>query len=169
MAILDDTLRFGGFVMAHAAWIASDLEDGDLICPFVVITSGDERKVVPFEAETQAEAISDGKASFEEYKESVDSWALGRDGLFSIVGSDLAKKDALFVSAWVKGLDEPIFLRQLYIPKSTGTFKLIGPIDIAIHGVIAPEKVHGGLRAVAMSGIVTHPHGRLWATWSATV
>jgi len=54
MVPLEEALRFGGFVMAHSAWIASDLEKGELVCPIAVITKGDSRKVIPFEAATQA-------------------------------------------------------------------------------------------------------------------
>jgi hypothetical protein len=58
MAAFDDALRFGGLVMAHAAYVASDLAKGDLVCPFAVIESGGVREVVTFESDSQLESIS---------------------------------------------------------------------------------------------------------------
>ena len=65
-------VRFGGMVLAHAAFVASDLAEGELICPFAIITKDDRRQVVPFEAESQAEAVANGKASLGELKSQVD-------------------------------------------------------------------------------------------------
>jgi hypothetical protein len=166
MAALDEALRFGGFVMAHAAWIASSLATGELICPFAVVTTGDARKVIPFEAETQAAAIENGKHSFEDLKWSVDAWALAREGLFSVLGRDQPKIDSLLVSSWVKGLDEPIILRQLFRPKEKGGFGLIGQIVVAIHGMIPSDEVHAQLLLPAMEGVCSHPHGSGWERWS---
>jgi len=53
MSPLDDALRFAGFALAHAAWVISDLESGELLCPIGVVERGDTREVVPFEAESQ--------------------------------------------------------------------------------------------------------------------
>ena len=168
MVPLEEALRFGGFVMAHSAWIASDLEKGELVCPIAVITKGDSRKVIPFEAATQAEAVESGKRSFDDLKSSVDAWALAREGLFSIAGSDQPKIDSLVVSSWVKGLDEPIILRQLFRPKEKGGFGLIGQIIVAIHGVVPSCEVHARLLLPAMQGISSHPHGSSWERWSSS-
>ena len=166
MSALENAVRFGGFVLAHAAWIASDLQDSELICPIVVVTRGDAREVIPFEAESQAEAISMGNASLEELKNSVDAWALAREGLFSIPNGDAGKKDVLTVSSWVEGLDEPITLQQLFNPNSKGEFGLIGGLIISVHGQIPPEDTHSKLRHIAMQGVIQHPHGKEWNRWA---
>jgi hypothetical protein len=71
MALLEDAVRLGGMVLAHAARIASELEDGALICPFAIIQTGDQREVVPFESDSQAESIERGKASFQDFSREV--------------------------------------------------------------------------------------------------
>jgi hypothetical protein len=166
MSVLDDALRYGGFALAHAAWIASDLEPGELICPVAVVTRGDERKVVPFEASTQAEAIERGKASFSEFRDEADAWAFVREGLFSVVGEDAPKRDVLSVSSWVKQLDEPIVIQQLFRPKSQGGFCLIDDLMISIHGSMPSYDVHTRLCTIAMEGIAQHPHGERWSQWA---
>jgi hypothetical protein len=165
MSTLEDALRYGGFVLAHAAWIASDLEAGELICPIAVVAIGDERRVVPFEADSQREAIDRGKASFNDFKNEADAWALAREGRFFVEGEATPKKDILTVSSWVRHLDEPITLQQMFRPKQQGGFYLFDELRISIHGTVPPDKVHSRLQRVAMEGIGLHPHGAKWSSW----
>jgi hypothetical protein len=130
MNTLDDAIRFGGLVMAHAAWIVSDIEEGSLLCPFALLQTGDERHVVAFESESQAESVERGKASFDEQRGIVDFWGFAREGLLSNLGSDEAKVDVLTVSSWKRGLDEPVVLRQCFVPNTQGSFRLLGPLEI---------------------------------------
>jgi hypothetical protein len=165
MAPFEDAVRFGGMVLAHAAWIASDLEDDALICPFAIIQTGGEREVVAFESDSQAEPIERGKASFQDYKERVEFWSFAREGLVSYVGSDEPKVDVLSVSSWKHGLDEPLILQQRFVPRMRGAFRLVGPIDVIVHGMIPPEPAQSAIRLIALQGVKQHPHGELWATW----
>ena len=165
---LFEAVRFGGMVLAHAALIASDLEDGSLVCPFVIIETAGDRKVITFESDSQAESIERGKASFHEYKNKVGFWSFAREGLLSSVGSDQPKVDVLSVSVWKVGLEEPIILQQCFVPKSTGVFKLIGSLTISVHGMIPPEPTQTKLQMIALEGIKQHPHGELWVSWIDT-
>src|ERR1700722_534525 len=150
---LFDAVRFGGMALAHAAWIASDLEDGALVCPFTIIETAGEREVIPFESDSQAESIERGKASFQEYRDKVGFWSFAREGLLSSVGSDQPKVDVLSVSAWKIGLEEPIILQQCFVPKSTGVFKLIGSLTISVHGMVPPEPMQTKLQMIAFEGV----------------
>jgi hypothetical protein len=167
MNTLDDAIRFGGLVMAHAAWIVSDIEEGSLLCPFALLQTGDERHVVAFESESQAESVERGKASFDEQRGIVDFWGFAREGLLSNLGSDEAKVDVLTVSSWKRGLDEPVVLRQCFVPNTQGSFRLLGPLEIAIHGRIPAEPTQTSLRSIAIQGIQQHSHGELWAVWTS--
>ena len=167
MIPLDDALRFGGFVLAHAAWIASDLEAGELVCPVAVVETGDSREVIPFEAPSQEEAIRLGKQKMSELTGSVDRWAFAREGLWSILGSDLPKQDVLAVSAWSTGLDEPVILQQRFSPKSKGNFTLLGPIMILVHGMNCTAEIQSKLLPIVSRGISQHPHGENWSRWES--
>jgi hypothetical protein len=167
MSPLHDALRFGGFVLAHAAWIVSDLEVGELLYPIGVIEVGDSREVIPFESQSQEESIRLGKQRMEELSSSVDRWAFAREGLRSTLGSDLPKQDVLSVSAWSSDLDEPIILGQIFSPRSAGKFALLGPISIVIHGMICTEEIRSKLMPVVSAGISQHPHGGHWPKWSS--
>ena len=46
------------------------------------------------------------------------------------------------------GLDEPITLRQLFLPAGRGGFSLIGPIAVSIHGLDLEELDRIGVAAV---------------------
>lgn len=166
MSSFDDAMRFGGFVLAHAAWIASGLEAEELVCPFAVVTRGDEREVIPFESNTQEDSIREGKKSLDELRGTVDYWGFAREGLWSIVGDDSPKLDVLTVSAWKNGLDEPIVLQQCFTPKTQGGFRLLGSIKIVVHGAMPPEEIQLDLRHIVMQGIAQHPKGGSWAGWA---
>jgi hypothetical protein len=165
---LYDALRFGGFVLAHSAWIVSEIEGDDLLCPIGVFEVADSREVIPFEAPNQGEAISLGKQEMEKMTGSVDRWAFARDGLWSIVGSSKPKQDALTVTAWSEALDEPILLQQTYSPRSKGEFKLLAPTMIVIHGTQCTEEIRSKLLPIVAAGIAQHPHGDKWFQWYST-
>jgi hypothetical protein len=161
----DDALRFGGFVLAHAVWIASDLPSGELVCPIAVVERGDSREVIPFEATSQEEAIRLGKQMVAELTGTVDRWAFAREGLWSVLGSDSPKLDVLSVTAWSNGLDEPIILQQCFSPAAKGTFLLLGPIKIVLHGAACSEEIKGKIMPTILQGINQHPKGENWVRW----
>jgi hypothetical protein len=164
---LDSTIWFGGLVMAHAVWIVSEIEEGSLLCPFALLQTGDERQFIAFESETQAEAVLRGKASFSEHRDAVDFWGFARDGLMSRPESAQEKVDVLTVSSWRRDLDEPVTLLQRYVPKVSGQFRLLGEMEIGVHGMVTLEPVQTSFRSLAMSGVESHPQGALWLTWSS--
>ena len=158
-------LRFGGLALAHAALIASDLAEGELICPFAIVTKDDRRQVIPFEAESQVEAIERGKASLEELRDQIDFWSLGREGLWSDSDSTSGKVDVLVISAWTHGMDAPITLMQRFRPAATGNFSLLGSVDIILEGTILSDDRAATLRTLVSEGIAQHPNDVPWSSW----
>jgi hypothetical protein len=167
MSALDDAVQFGGIVLAHAAWVVSGIEEGSVLCPFMVLQTGHERRVIAFESPTQAESVRRGEASFLEQKDSVDFWGFAWEGFLSYPGSDRKKHDVLTVSSWGRNLDEPILLRQRFVPNTRGPFQLVGPIEIAIHGMVTPEPIQTSLRSVALQGVQQHSQGGRWGAWTS--
>lgn len=154
----DDVIRHAGLVMAQAMNIASVLNVDELICPFAVITKGDSRESIEFESTTQDEAISEGWASLEKYKEYFDLWAFAREGL--IRGPD-GKEDVLVVAAWTHGMPQPVLFTQRFLPKSKGGFAIVGPM-------MAQDCPPAELDHVAtrfMMGVDQHPQGHRWQSW----
>jgi hypothetical protein len=154
----DIVLRHAGLVMTQVASIASVLEDGELVCPFAVITKGENRQSIEFEALSQDEAVSDGWASLEKYKDHLDLWALAREGLIS--GPD-GKEDVLVVAAWTHGMLEPVVFHQQFLPRVKGGFALVGPVVTQDQ----PEADLGRIADVFMEGVREHPKGYLWDSW----
>jgi hypothetical protein len=89
--------------MTQIVSIASVLKNGELVCPFAVITKGDDRQSIEFEAQSQDEAVSEGWASLEKYKDHLDLWAFAREGL---INGPNGKEDVLLVAAWTHGMPE---------------------------------------------------------------
>jgi len=156
--IPDCVARHAGLVMAQAASIASNLEVGELICPFAVITKGENRQSIEFEAATQDEAISKGWDSFQTLKDQVDIWSLAREGLQN--GAD-GKVDVLVVVAWAHGMEEHAVFTQEFSPKSKEAFSLVGPVAIQDQ----PSSELDRIAISFMEGIRAHPKGHLWPSW----
>jgi len=159
----NDVIEFGGFVLAHCAAIAAASGPGDLICPFAVVTKGENRQVVDFESETQQEAIEKGWASLDEWREMIDLWGFGREGLLSDGSSQ--KVDVLSVSVWEPGMSEVVNMFQRFSPTSAGAFYLFGPTEFSINGQAPDGSIEGKLQGWLMTGILRHPHGVKWSTW----
>jgi len=157
-SVPDVVARHAGLVMTHAAAIASVLKQGELICPFAVITSGENRQSLAFEAPTQDEAVAKGWASLDELKGQIDLWALAREGL---VRGPNGKEDVLLVAAWTHGMSEPAIFIQRFLPRARGGFALVGPIEVQEQPAAELQRI--GERF--LEGVHSHPEGHLWSTW----
>jgi hypothetical protein len=73
-------LKLGGFLLAHALWIISDLDQGASYVPQVLCDKGPDRELFVFEADTQLEAIQKGKAFLAEKAGAYDRCAFAREG-----------------------------------------------------------------------------------------
>ena len=164
MSPYESAARFGGFVMAHAALVASQLEEGELVCPFAIVEKDGSREVRDFEAETQEEAIERGKASFHQIAPGTDAWAFAREGLMSRPGSS-DRQDVLLVSAWAPGLEEPLVLIQAFNPAPSGGFALTGELEIHAVGEPFNAIVEATLQAAAFNGLARHPRNVPWSKW----
>jgi len=158
-SIPDAVVRHAGLVMMQLASIASNLEDGALVCPFAVVTKGTDRQSIAFESETQDEAVAKGWASLEQWKSNIDLWALAREGL---VKSPRGKDDVLLVAAWTFGMAEPAMFTQRYERTERG-FRLPGPVAV---DNLAPSAIKEIGEAFA-AGIDEHPNAHFWNEWKA--
>ena len=108
-----------GLILAHSAYIGSG-QDGELMVPYVIFQSGENRDLQNFEAETQQQAVDLAHEAIEKHQNSVDAWAYAQEGLVTL--EDGSKQDVYLIKAWGEGLSEPIQLYQVFQPKP---FKLI--------------------------------------------
>jgi hypothetical protein len=154
----DEVAKHAGLTMVQAASIASVLEVGELICPFIVVTKGPNRQSIEFESGTQDEAVSKGWSSLEEMKDKVDLWAFAREGLSTRDGE---KIDVLVVAAWAAPMDEPAIFVQPFLPKGKGGFALIGPMEVQD----LPDSEMPRIAQSFSEGIDEHPKGNKWTGW----
>lgn len=143
--------ELGGFVLAHSALILSELNAGELICPFSVIECDGRRQVFDYESESQVEAVERGKADFDNLKDVAETWAFAREGLFS--GPEVEKTDVIVVSAWAPGMTEWLGIIQKFNPPANGKFGLIGNAMIFVDGNEATGKQFRKLSASLSKGI----------------
>jgi hypothetical protein len=154
-----------GFVLAHAAWSVSDLPKGDLLVPLAIVEKGGKRQLIRYEAETQEQAIAEGKAEMSKLsaEREVDAWAFARENQFK-EGDKYV--DAISVDAWAKGMKAPITFVQRFQPYASGKFKLLGDPWVVIDGKIQDPPVARDIIAELNRGIQSHPKAaEHWSDW----
>ena len=158
----ETALLLAGFVLAHASWSISDTPE--LLVPLAVVQTNGERQLMRFEADTQEEAITHGKAKMASLGSSVDAWALAREGMFNENGQ---KVDVILVDPGGKGVEHRVTLIQRFEPYSKRHhFRLIGEPELIIDGHWQDSaKVKDDL-ATVRRGILEHPKvAPLWTDW----
>lgn len=163
MPIPEPATLLAGFVLAHAAWNVSDLPEGELLVPLAIVEKAGERRLMRFEAETQAEAIEKGKATMKKEQAEVEGWAFAREGLMPRGDK---KVDVITVEVWVKGMTKPVSFIQQFRPYSTGDFRIVGPALLVLEGQIQEEKAAADSVDKLYIGVQTHSKAApLWAEW----
>jgi hypothetical protein len=159
----DRLLKLMGLTFAHAAWSMSDLSEGELLVPLAFTQQSGERQLLRFEADSQEEAIANGKSHFASSDHEYEGWAFARDGVFRI---DATVVDALTVEANGYNSESSVLLIQPYQPFAAGKFELLGIPKIAIDGQILEAKDAASLINQIMLGVNEHePAAEQWSDW----
>jgi hypothetical protein len=160
----DKSIEYAGFVLTHCAAIADDNREGELICPFAVITSSAGREVLNFESETQEEAVSKGWASFAEAKRKGVWWAFGREGIYR--APDGTGTDVLTVTVWTPQMKLHHSFTQRFGRRSDQGIRLIGATELLKHEGEYAEPVERWNQSALRRGIESHAQGARWEEWS---
>ncbi|MBO6528155.1 hypothetical protein [Erythrobacter sp.] len=121
MSILSTaSIKLGGFLCAHALWILSDLPHGDMYVPQALCSKNGDIELVVFEADTQAEAVANGKQFLHSEASNFDHCAFARDGQVMTAAGYV---DVLIVEL-VEGASDSIVVLQPYSAREG--FQLLG-------------------------------------------
>jgi hypothetical protein len=161
----DDAIEYAGFVLAHCAAVADANREGELICPFVVVTDTDGRKVVDFESETQEEAVAKGWASLPQAKTDKVWWAFGREGIYR--EPDGKGTDVLTVTVWIPGMKYHHSFSQRFGRGPDQSLYLIGSTEALKHEAQYAEPLTRWKEEALARGISSHPQGTHWSRWRA--
>jgi len=176
MNVPESTLQLGGLALAHAALGLSDLPRGETLAPLAFVRRGQDLQLLRFEAETQAIAITGGRAELEKQQSSMDAWAFAREGLVeigkfemgAIPSSEPGKLDVLTVEVWSHDTPERVTFVQAYQPHSTGAFKVVGEALVVVDGKVVEGKRAERMRAHLYQGARQYPKtAELWDQWHA--
>jgi hypothetical protein len=161
-------LTLAGFTLAHAVWSVSDTREDELLTPLAVVERGGQRQLLRFEAETQARAIADGKATLAEHAARLDAWAFAREGTWRPRGRGGAPQDVLTVEFHGAGMGEAAAVVQPFARAARGSaFRLIGEPAFVVGGQLVDAPATK-TREALMAGVRTHPKAvELWAAWAA--
>ena len=160
----DLAVLLAGFVLAHAVWSVSDLPEGEALVPLAGIERDGKREFMRFEAETQAEAIDNGKAHMAKFQSEGTTWVFAREGLMR--NKDGSAVDVITVEAWQPGMQEPIVFLQFFKPFASGEFKLLGAPVAVVSGKMLPEAEAAPYLEMLQKGIDSHEQvAPLWRSW----
>jgi hypothetical protein len=138
-----------------------------LLCPLAIVEGLDgERRLLRFEAETQAEAVERGKAAVRDASSDAAMWAFARENLSRSLTTG-AVADVLSVDFWARGMSAVTTLIQPFARRTHATgFKIQDGRALVVNGVIlAPDEAASSLAAIDL-GVRSHPRvSELWASW----
>ena len=143
----------------------SDLPKGELLVPLAVFERNGQRQLLRFEAQTQEQAIAEGKTTLANRQAQLDAWAFVREGLMP---QGTGKVDVLTVDAWAKGMARPITFVQRFSPYSFGAFGIKGDAMVVVDGKVLEGPEAARLVKRLYDGVRQHPKaGQLWQGWRA--
>lgn len=159
----ESAILLAGFVLGHAAWSISDLPKGALLVPLAIVEKNGQRQLLRFEAQTQDQAIADGKTTLAKRQHEFDAWAFGREGLMQ---EARGKVDVITVDAWATGMTRPITFVQRFSPYSSGAFRIKGDPIVVVDGNALEGAEAVQLVKRLYDGVRLHPKaGQLWQEW----
>ena len=152
-----------GFVLAHAAWSVSDLAEGELLVPLAMTEKAGQRELHRFEAETQEQAIANGKTAMGKLSGTVDAWAFAREGQFDEGSGHV---DVISIDAWAKGMTASLSFVQKFRPFASGKFELLGDPLVVIDGEFQNPSASSDLLTKLNRAIQSHPKAaEYWSEW----
>ena len=166
--IPDDVLFRAGFVLAHAIWSVSDLEDGETLVPLGLAVTAGEQELIRFVAKSKRneDAVAQAYEFFNEHGSEYDAWALACDVYIRDQDTDFNRTDAIKLEVWARDCHEAVAFIQRFLPFKSGRFKLLGEPSFIVDDVFqcgptarkALEKLH--------EGVLSHPAvADLWESW----
>ena len=166
-ALSEPALSLAGFVLAHAAWSLSDLDDGDHLCPLAVVEQHDNsRRMTRFEADTQEQAIIAGKMAMRAATGVARAWAFAREGAWGKLGGG-ASGDVLAIDFWGSGMPAPATLMQpFYRVTSGGRFRIGSVPSLLVGENVLPADTASRSIETIMAGVHSHAMvSTLWQSW----
>ena len=164
MPLPDSLLHLAGFAFAHATWSVSDLPADELLVPLAVVEKEGQHQLLRFEAQTQEQAIQDGKDTLAQHESDLDAWVFVREGQVKERGVYVS---VLTVEAKRPSTGESVMFLQRFQPFALGKFALLGQPDALIDGVKLSVGEADPLVARLLEGVQSHSKASaLWGEWA---
>ena len=161
----DSLLHLAGFAFAHATWSVSDLPADELLVPLAIVEKEGQHQLLRFEAETQEQAIRDGKDTLAQHESGLNAWVFVREGQ---VKEGETYVSVLTVEAKRPSTGESVLFLQRFQPFASGKFALLGQPDVLVEGVTLSVEEANPLVARLLQGVQSHAKASpLWSEWAA--
>ncbi|GAA5526184.1 hypothetical protein Maes01_02779 [Microbulbifer aestuariivivens] len=145
-----------GLALCNAFYIGEKTPEDELLVPFGIFFTENETNMVPFEANSQAEAIEMGRNVIAHNEEHWSGWCYGREGLVNL--EDGSKHDAFIFEAKLKDMSKPLILIQLFEYPFRLSGKLIVNMPSELNNVFVQNRglfvnsLHDGARSHKQGG-----------------
>lgn len=160
----DSLLHLAGFAFAHAAWSVSDLPADELLVPLAIVERDGQHQLLRFEAETQEQAIREGKDTLARHESDLDAWVFVREGQVNESGGYVS---VLTVEAKHPPTGDSILFLQRFQPFASGKFTLIGQPDVVVAGVMLSAEEVTPVLVRLLAGVEAHVQAaKLWGEWT---
>ena len=143
-----------GFSLCQGTYIESVIEPTELLVPYAAFWSGQKPNLVPFEAESQEEAIKVQKDTIAFNGPKFDGWSSGMEGLITLKNG--SKSDVLVIEAQMNGMSKPFQVLQLF---GKSPFRLTDLIFSPSTEVTPELRKSSDFMTHLWSGINAHPQG----------
>ena len=151
-SISESMLHIGGFLLAHATWIITDLGPSENYVPQALCLENGELVLNVFEADTQEEAVSKGKAFMGTEAVNFDACAFARDGLVRKDGSAI---DVLLIDLSDDTGAHVLTMIQPY--KNDDQMHLLGDeVFLSSDGAVIDEATSAAMRPLVHNGAQSH-------------
>ncbi|MDO9484191.1 MAG: hypothetical protein Q8Q84_12510 [Hydrogenophaga sp.] len=158
-------LSLAGFAFAHAVWSVSDLPEGELLVPLALVEKSGQRQLLRFEAESQEEAIAEGKETLARHEAELDAWVFVREGQIQQQGT---VTDVLTVEAKSRGAQAAVVFVQPFRPFASGKFGLLGAPMVVVGGKTLASSQAEPLVSQIIAGVQAHSKAaESWEEWCA--
>lgn len=160
-------LKLAGFLMAHALWITSELDQGELYVPQALCeTRAGNRELFVFEAETQLDAVSKGKQFLAKRASEFERCAFARDGQANPGDGSV---DVLIIDIVEGSMSSKLTIIQPYRAPTRGTFQLLGDeLLLTESGELKSELVDQTIKSIRGGADSHSGASEVWASLNAS-
>ena len=166
MKLTSVVLQVAGFVLAHGANSATELDEDERLIPFGMAVVKGNQNLIRIDSGSETEEIANCKNKLESQKLLSEACAVIYQSTKTSKSGDSSY--IYNVAAWERGMDVDFRLVQIFQPSAKGEMiKIVGEPLLFVNDEIVTDQSAMPLLGFVFSGLTQHPGGKLWDEWNS--